>query len=98
MQSNIGVGYLGGNQAAGEYIALQGVNDRNAQLLALFEIRSSGCTVNADGRCFLSPNYPSDYPDNVGCHAKVRKPGFVMPETFGSEWGYDFLTFRNPGH
>ena len=34
-------------------------------------IKSGGCTVTSDGHCLLSPNYPSNYPDNADCHAKV---------------------------
>ena len=61
--------------------------------LPTFAVTSGTCTASPDGKCFRSPGYPNNYPDNSHCTITVHNSGGVHATAFNTEGGnYDYLT------
>jgi len=53
------------------------------------------CTTTADGRCFSSPNFPSNYgggSSSESCTIMVGADVRLVVQTFDTRWYYDVLT------
>jgi hypothetical protein len=60
-----------------------------------FEVISGSCTLNAESTCFMSPNYPYNYPNGASCTIGItfaeNGAGYLGVRSFSTEGDYDFL-------
>jgi hypothetical protein len=60
-----------------------------------FEVISGSCTLNADSTCFMSPDYPYNYPNDASCTIGITSAangaGYLGVRSFSTEGDYDFL-------
>ena len=63
-----------------------------------FEVISGSCTLNADSTCFMSPNYPYNYPNDASCTIGItfaeNGAGYLGVRSFSTEGDNDFLRVR----
>jgi hypothetical protein len=57
-----------------------------------FVVSSGYCTVDTNGACFRSPNYPSKYGSYERCTITAHEAVTLSVTAFDTESGYDVLT------
>jgi hypothetical protein len=57
-----------------------------------FQAVIPSCTTTTDGKCFTSPNYPSNYGNSESCTIAVGADVSLVVQSFATESDYDVLT------